>query len=243
MSIELLISLIGLALIDSTSIGTLLIPIWLLLDHRQVRASSMMIYLLTIAGFYLLMGIAIMLGADLLANAESPVPSNEALPTNSITSLLVLIAQLAIGIGLFVISFRFDSSKPGASSRVERWKQKAADATTSVRFLMGLALFAGLAEVATMLPYLGAIALIATAQLSWHLVFAVMLAYCLLMILPAMVLLVLRKLLGERIRPKLIKVDSWITKNAASTLGWVLGIAGFLIASDALSRLWIVWFA
>ncbi|MDO9477300.1 MAG: GAP family protein [Pseudohongiella sp.] len=243
MSIELLISLIGLALIDSTSIGTLLIPIWLLLDHRQVRASSMMIYLLTIAGLYLLMGIAIMLGADLLANAESPAPFNEAHPTNSITSLLVLIAQLAIGIGLFVISFRFDSSKPGASSRIERWKQKAADATTSVRFLMGLALFAALAEVATMLPYLGAIALIATAQLPWHLVFALMLAYCLLMILPAMVLLVLRMLLGERIRPMLIKVDRWITQNAASALGWVLGIAGFLIASDALSRLWIVWFA
>ncbi|MDP2284877.1 MAG: hypothetical protein Q8L06_12110 [Pseudohongiella sp.] len=55
-----------------------------------------------------------------------------------------------------------------------------------------------------------------------------------------MVLLVLRKLLGERIRPMLMKVDRWITKNAASALGWVLGIAGFLIASDALSRLWIV---
>ncbi|TFH73746.1 hypothetical protein E3V39_11220 [Gammaproteobacteria bacterium LSUCC0112] len=240
MGIELLISLTGLALIDSTSIGTLLIPIWLLLDHRQVRASSMMIYLLTIAGFYLLMGLAIMFGADLLASAENPAPSNEALPTNSITALLLLIAQLAIGIVLFVISFRFDSSKPSATSRVERWKQKAADATTSVRFLMGLALFAALAEVATMLPYLGAIALIATAQLPWHLVFILMFAYCLMMILPAMVLLVLRMLLGERIRPILITVDSWITKNAASALGWVLGIAGFLIASDALTRLWIV---
>ncbi|MDP2284876.1 MAG: hypothetical protein Q8L06_12105 [Pseudohongiella sp.] len=74
----------------------------------------MMIYLLTIAGFYLLMGLAIMLGADLLASAESPAPSNQAALTKSITSLLVLIAQLAIGIGLFVVSFSFDSSKPGA---------------------------------------------------------------------------------------------------------------------------------
>lgn len=243
MSIELLISLIGLALIDSTSIGTLLIPIWLLLDNRQVRASSMMIYLLTIAGFYLLLGIAIMLGADLLAGVENLTQTNKTLPTNSITAFMILIVQLAIGIVLFAISFRFDSSKPGASSRVERWKQKAADATTSVRFLMGLALFAAMAEVATMLPYLGAIALIASAQLPWQVVFALMFAYCLMMILPAMVLLVLRMLLGERIRPMLIQVDGWITKNAASALGWVLGIAGFLIASDAVVRLWNVWFA
>jgi hypothetical protein len=243
MSVELLVSLIGLALIDSTSIGTLLIPIWLLLDHREVRASSMIIYLLTIAGFYLLMGLAIMLGADMLAGTEGPVQTSEAQPATSITSLIVLIAQLAIGIGLFVISFRFDSSKPGASSRVERWKQKAADATTSVRFLMGLALFAALAEVATMLPYLGAIALIASAQLPWHLVFILMLTYCLLMILPAMVLLGMRMIIGERIRPMLVSVDQWITRNAASALGWVLGIAGFLIAVDAITRLWIVWLA
>ncbi len=237
MSIELLISLVGLALIDSTSIGTLLIPIWLLLDHREVRASSMMIYLLTIAGFYLLMGLAIMLGADMLAGTESPAQTSEAQPITSITSLMLLIAQLTIGIGLFVISFRFDSSKPGASSRVERWKQKAADATTSVRFLMGLALFAALAEVATMLPYLGAIALIASANLTWHQVIVLMSSYCLLMILPAMVLLSLRMIVGERIRPMLLSVDQWITRNAASALGWVLGIAGFLIAGDAVTKL------
>ncbi len=243
MTIELLISLMGLALIDSTSIGTLLIPIWLLMDHRELRASSIMIYLLTIAGFYLLMGLAIMLGADMLAGTESPAQTSEAQPTTSITSLMVLIAQLAIGIGLFVISFRFDGSKPGASSRVERWKQKAADAQSSARFLMGLALFAALAEVAFMLPYLGAIALIASVQLPWHLVFALLLSYCLLMILPAIVLFIMRMIVGERTRPMLLSVDQWITRNAESALGWMLGIAGFLIAGDAITKLWVVWFA
>jgi hypothetical protein len=243
MTIELLISLMGLALIDSTSIGTLLIPIWLLMDHREVRASSIMIYLLTIAGFYLLMGLAIMLGADMLAGHDGPAQTGEAIPTTSTTSLLVLIAQLAIGIGLFVISFRFDGSKPGASSRVERWKQKAADAQSSARFLMGLALFAALAEVAFMLPYLGAIALIASVQLPWHLVFALLLSYCLLMILPAIVLFIMRMIVGERIRPMLLSVDQWITRNAESALGWMLGIAGFLIAGDAITKLWVVWFA
>ncbi|MDO9521263.1 MAG: GAP family protein [Pseudohongiella sp.] len=241
MSTELLISLIGLALIDSTSIGTLLIPVWLLLDHRDVRVSGMMIYLVTIAGFYLLVGLAILLGAELLISTEAPADAGEERPTNSLISLLILVAQLAIGIGLFAISFRFDSSKPGATERIERWKTRAANAGTSPRFLIGLALIAAMAEVATMLPYLGAIAMITSANLNWMTVIALMSAYCLLMILPAMALLPLRLLMAERIRPALVKVDSWITKNAESALGWVLGIAGFLIARDAIARIWTGW--
>lgn len=241
MSTELLIGLIALALIDSTSIGTLLIPIWLLLDHRRVSASSMMTYLLTISGFYLLVGIAIMLGADLLSGFEGAVSANEEPASDSISQLVLALAQLAIGIWLFRISYRFDSSKPGAADRVGRWKQKAAEATTSARFLMGLALFAAMAEVATMLPYLGAIAMLTSAGLAWPLAVVLMTAYCLIMILPALVLLGLRLVLGERIKPTLLRIDSWITRNAETALGWVLGIAGFWISLDAIGRL-IAWF-
>ncbi len=241
MSIELLIGLIGLALIDSTSIGTLLIPVWLLLDHRQVRASSMMIYLLTISGFYLLIGLAIMLGADLLSGVEDAASAGDEPAANSISELVILIAQLAIGIWLFAISYRFDSSKPGAADRIKRWKQKASDATTSARFLMGLALLAAMAEVATMLPYLGAIAMLTSASLEWPLVVVVMFAYCLIMILPAIVLLGMRVMFGEQIKPTMMKIDTWITKNAESALGWVLGIAGFWISIDAIGRL-VGWF-
>jgi hypothetical protein len=37
MSVALLLSLVGLALVDSTSIGTLFIPVWLLLAPGPVR--------------------------------------------------------------------------------------------------------------------------------------------------------------------------------------------------------------
>ena len=62
--------------------------------------------------------------------------------------------------------------------------------------------------------------------------------YCLIMILPAIVLLLLRQALHEQIQSKLIKVDQWISRNAESALGWTLGIAGFLIAQDAIGRLY-----
>lgn len=242
MGSELLIGLIALALIDSTSIGTLLIPVWLLLDHREVRASSMMIYLLTISGFYLLVGLGVMLGADLLTGMGGAASTSDQPNSNSISALVISIAQLAIGIWLFSISYRFDSSKPGAVDRVERWKRKAADATTSERFLMGLALFAAMAEVATMLPYLGAIAMLTSANLAWPLAVLLMIAYCLIMILPALVLLGMRLVLGDQIKPTLMKIDSWITKNAETALGWVLGIAGFWVSIDAIGRL-MGWFA
>lgn len=241
MDVELLASLIVLALIDSTSIGTLLIPVWLLLDRRSVRVSNLIVYLLTIAGFYLLVGLAILAGADVLSAGEVAATTDNGQSAQSVVALLILLAQLAIGIWLFAISFRFDSSKPGATARVERWKHKAAQATASPRFLMGLALFAAMAEVATMLPYLGAIAMISTAELPWLMVIVLMCGYCLVMILPALLLLGLRVVMGMRLNTLLMKLDGWVTRHAESALGWVLGIAGFLIARDAIAALWTGW--
>ena len=58
MDLALAASLAALALIDSTSFGTLLIPIWLLLAPGRVRAGRMLVYLGTIAVFYFAVGMA-----------------------------------------------------------------------------------------------------------------------------------------------------------------------------------------
>ncbi|MGS2617245.1 hypothetical protein ACVCAH_22370 [Micromonospora sp. LZ34] len=57
MSIGLLLALAGLALVDSTSIGTLFIPVWLLLTPGPVNARRILTYLGTIAGFYFAVGL------------------------------------------------------------------------------------------------------------------------------------------------------------------------------------------
>lgn len=213
---------------DSTSIGTLLIPIWLLMGVGSLHAGRFLAYLLSIAALYFGIGLLITAGAGQVLGSLG----------GSLDSRPVLWIQLAIGVVLFIVSFRFDSKRAGSQDRVERWKQRTQAATASTGFLVQLALFAGLAEVATMLPYLGAIAILASSDLNTPTSLGLLAAYCLIMTLPALLLLAGRKLADARIQPLLVRIDGWISRNAESALGWVIGIAGFLVARDAIDRLW-----
>ncbi|MDJ0312471.1 GAP family protein [Arthrobacter sp. H35-D1] len=64
MTIVIYVQLTVLALIDSTSIGTLLIPLWLLMRPDAKRlAPRILLFLGVLAGFYLLLGAAVLSGA------------------------------------------------------------------------------------------------------------------------------------------------------------------------------------
>ena len=229
MSVELLLSLAGLALIDSTSIGTLFIPIWLMLVPGTPRPGRILTYLATVAGFYFVVGVLLMLGAAPLAGAIG----------GSLDHKIALWIQLAIGVALFAVSFRFDSKRrrdkgPGP---VGRWQQRVTNGSGSAGWLVGLALIAAVAEVATMLPYLGAIGMMATSDVNRALVPLLLAGYCAVMTVPAVVLLALRTALRERVEPLLRRLSKWFERNAAGATGWILGIAGFLVARDAIFRL------
>lgn len=101
MSVGLLLTLAGLALIDSTSIGTLFIPVWLLLTPGRVRVGRILTYLGTIAGFYLGVGLLLVWGGTRLADTLG----------GALDHRPVLWAQLALGVGLFVLSFRYDGKR------------------------------------------------------------------------------------------------------------------------------------
>lgn len=83
--------------------------------------------------------------------------------------------------------------------------------------LIGLALTAVLLEIATMLPYLAAIGLIAVESSSWSISSLLLLVYCIVMVLPALLLLVSRLIAHRTLEPILVKLDIWLTKNAQST--------------------------
>ncbi|MEV6491306.1 GAP family protein [Actinoplanes sp. NPDC051633] len=226
MDIALLGSLAVLALIDSTSFGTLLIPIWLLMHPGGIRAGRILVFLGTVAAFYLVVGVAIALGADAFLPQISRV-----LDTRPASW-----AQLVLGVALFFLSFRLDRKHKRASGggRLTRWRERALT-DGGAGGLAGLALAAAAAEVTTMLPYLAAIGLLTTSKLAAGPIVLVMAGYCLLMILPALLLLTARLTAGDRITPLLTRVGDWLARSNA--LSWVVGIVGFLLARDAAVRL------
>lgn len=244
MDLALAGSLAVLALIDSTSFGTLLIPIWLLLAPGRVRLSRMLIFLGTIVVFYFAVGMLIALGAGTFLTEISTLLDTAAAAW----------IQLIIGVGLLALSFKLDPGKKekrqeGGSGRVTRWRERAlgveaADAedgaTVKARSatlsLVGLALAAATIEVATMLPYLAAIGMITTEGLGAAQTTVTMAGYCVVMVLPALFLVFARLVARRAVEPLLNRINNWMTKNAASTTAWIVGIVGFLLARDAVVR-------
>ncbi|MCB7135010.1 GAP family protein [Cellulosimicrobium marinum] len=249
--------LVVLALVDSTSFGTLLIPVWLLLAPGRLRAGRVLAYLATVAGFYLVVGIVVMLGAGAFLDRFG-----DALDTRA-----AAVVQLLLGIGLFALSFRFDGKRAArraeqaaaegrtpAPGRLSRWRERALgiEAGTvsggtgpdgavrtraSVLPLVGLALAAAAIEVGSMLPYLAAIGIITTSDVGWPASAGVLAVYCVVMIAPALLLLGGRLVAARAVDPLLHRLDRWLTKNAAEMTGWVLGILGVLLALNAFGRL------
>lgn len=228
LDLALLGPLAVLALIDSTSFGTLLIPIWLMLHPGPVRAGRLLVFLGTVAAFYFAVGVAVAAGAGaVLPNLAAFVDSRP-----------FLWVQLTVGVALFFLSFRMGRKKsPDGGGRIARWRERALT-TGSVAGLIGLALTAVAVELGTMLPYLAAIGLVTTAQLPAAQVALVMAGYCVVMIVPALVLLGLRMTLRHRIEPLLQRVSRWLANS--ETLAWVVGIVGFLLARDAAFRLGLI---
>ncbi|SNY44187.1 GAP family protein [Paractinoplanes atraurantiacus] len=230
MDLALAGSLAVLALIDSTSFGTLLIPIWLLMHPGPVRAGRILVFLGTVAVFYFAVGLAVALGADAFLPQISRL-----LDTRPVSWI-----QLILGVGLFFWSFRLDRRRGAGATggRLARWRERAMT-DGGAAGLAGLALAAAAAEVTTMLPYLAAIGLLTGAGLGAGAIAVVMAAYCLIMILPALVLLGARLAAGDRLTPLLTRAGDRLARSNA--LAWIVGIVGFLLARDAALRLfdWI----
>ena len=229
-----LAGLAGLALVDSTSFGTLVLPLMMLLAP-QVRTRNLVIYLATIATFYFAVGFALLAGARAAIAAIGP-----ALETTP-----AYVAQLALGVGLFVLSFVIDP-KAVAKRRAKRglppkepgaWRRRALGPDAAIGTVMGVALLAGLVEIASMLPYLAAVGILIAAGLPTGTQVAILAGYVLVMIAPALVLFAVRQAADRRIEPRLQRLEAWINRHTGGTTAWIVGIIGFLLAANAIATL------
>lgn len=247
-----------LALLDSTSFGTLLIPIWLLLAPGRVRPGRLLLYLGTIVAFYFAVGLVIAFGASTFMEEITAFLATQ--PAKWL--------QLILGAGLLVFSFTIDGKKKregDGPGRLARWRARAmggedaaeglgagtsslegagaragttvAAKRSSALALMALALTAAMIELASMLPYLAGIGLITTEGPGWPGNAGLLAGYCAVMVAPALLLLGARLVAARAIEPLLQRLNTWLTKNAASTTAWVVGIIGFLLARDAGTQL------
>lgn len=243
MSIELIAPLVLLALIDSTSFGTLLIPLCLMLVPGRPPPGRILLFLGTVAAFYLLLGVALLLGASTLLDALQETGKSQPLR----------VAQLVVGIGLMALGVLMEPwTKAGKERRLARraeklarsgpslqmrMRERAIDASAPVGAVIVLALIAGIIEAASMIPYLAAIGLLTTSELSLAGRGALLLGYCLVMIAPALLLLAARLLLHDHVAPILKKLEAFLSRNANEAMAWVMFLVGLYMVGDSLSAL------
>ncbi|MGK5693259.1 GAP family protein [Streptomyces sp. URMC 128] len=243
MSGTLALALAGLGLLDSTSFGTLLIPIWLLLTPGRVRAGRIAVYLATVATFYFCVGVLLVLGADAVLQSARAAFTDVA-PTH------LRIGQLILGLIVIALSYRLEArarSRSGRPGRLHRWRTAAMSGAMpdgqgldgrdtrggGVRGLMSLALVATALEVVTMVPYLAAVGLLANADLTWQVTGGALAGYCLVMVLPAVLLGAVRIAAHDRAEPVLQGINDWFTRNSAKALGWTVGGIGIGMVLNA----------
>lgn len=268
-------SLALLALIDGLSVGTLLIPVFLLLHPGRVHARRILLYLVTIAAFYLLVGLLFLWGLVNLVDVAS----------DFLASPAGLIIRLLVGGALLITAFvmptgdksaaaaSLSASLPASASvlpgtdlptayeasgssittpppapaavaepraragRITRWRERLLDPRTRGTAVMAVAVAAGLVEVATMLPYIVAMTMLADAGIDTPLRVLSLVGYCALMILPAVVLLVLRLVAAPLAQRPLERFAAWMERTGAENTAWIIGIIGFLIARSAATEL------
>ncbi len=225
MDTGLLFALAVLALVDSTSFGTLLIPIWLMLAPGRVRALRVLVFLATVATFYVLLGVLLTTGvarfSDDIARALDTTP--------------VQVVQLGLGVVMIVLAFRIgrgsSTEEPG---RLLQWRERAVGEDGTVRGLMTLALTAALVEAGSMVPYLAAIGLIGAADLGWMSSLVVLIGYSLVMVLPAVILLAGRLGASGLVQPVLQRINDWMIRTGRENTAWIVGIIGFVLAANAM---------
>ncbi|PWJ27152.1 Sap-like sulfolipid-1-addressing protein [Branchiibius hedensis] len=221
--------LAALALADSMSVGTLLIPLWFLTAPGVLRGRALATYLATVATAYLVIGVVLVSGGRAVLDRAGGL----------ISSTPVLLGQLALGVGLFAFGVGASSTPRGSSGRLREWRDRVTGEGAR-NSLMGLAIAAVVIEVATMLPYLIGTGLIARKASNLLVAVALVAAYCLVMILPAALATLARLAAHRQIAPALQRLDQWLTRSARETTLWIAALAGLFLAGSAAGELgWI----
>ena len=213
MPITTVLAVLGLAVLDMLSPALIAVTLYLLLARPRRMGLLLIVYLVTVAVSYFLLGVVLMLGLGALVPAIDPTVGAW--------------IQGTIGVGLFIASW-FIPTKPREGRSPEHPR------SFTVRSMVILGLGTWLFEFYTAVPYFGAIAIMTSAGLpaaSWLILLG---AYVIVMVLPGIVLFIAWALLRSRMTERFERWQRKIETSTGSALSWIIGIAGVLIFLDAL---------
>ena len=214
-----IIPLIGLALVDSLSVGTLVLPLTLLLRWGRLRTIPYATYLGTISVAYFALGITLMLGFAGIGPIITGATQTDWFPWVT----LVLGAALA-AFGIFAPNPK--KPEPGETNVPTDTTKMQKATRAGLAGMASLALGAAVIEAATMLPYLAAIGIMQSFEITPLLRLALLAAYCIIMVLPAILAGAAMGLVGDRLADRLQRWIPRLNYEAKVTLLWIAAIVG-----------------
>lgn len=251
-----ILPLIGLALVDSLSAGTLVIPLALMIVWRRVRVNLLLTYLGTIAGAYCALGVAILFGFNLIDTLSAQVSQAKWFPW-----ITLVLGTVLLIFGVFspspvkpdstAMNTKQPAPVPASSGEARPGTTEMGDGevpsnlatrltkgvSSGATGMVGLALGAAVIEAATMLPYLAAMGIVQTMDLTDMARMGLVASYCIVMILPALVIGIIVAVTGDKMFARLHRVMVRAQYEAKVTLLWIAAIVGFYMAAASAARL------
>lgn len=208
-----LLSLLGLALLDSLNPSALAVTIYLLLRGTPY-AAKVLTYVVAVFASYLGIGVLLMLG---LGSVWGYVDGPGAYAVQGVAGALLL------GYSLLA------PDKPRGERKVRAPRSVGLPAV----FLLGGGIT--VVEFSTAFPYLGALAILANADLDAALWLPILAAYNAIFVLPPLLLLAAYGAFGSRLTERFERLRERFEGGSRGALLWVAGIAGFLLLADSLA--------
>jgi cytochrome c biogenesis protein CcdA len=208
-----LVSLLGLAVLDSLNPSALAVTIYLLLQGRSY-APRVIVYLSAVFATYLGIGVLLMLGlGSLWGYVEGPA---------------AYAAQVVVG-ALFLAYALLAPERPREKSRARTPRARGLAAI----FLLGVTIT--VVEFSTAFPYLGAIAVLTNADLGTVQWLPILVAYNAIFVLPPLILMVVYGTFGARLRDRLDSLRERFEAGSRESLLWITGLVGFFLLADGLA--------
>lgn len=208
-----LLSVLGLALLDSINPSAIAVTLFMLTQRgANLRVAT---YITAIFLTYLTVGVLLMLGLETLMGSFGKVLENP----------LAYAVQGIAGAAMLVYSFLAPN------------KPKSGGASPTVRALGGtflLGVSVTVLEFPTAFPYLGAIGILTSAELSPVGWLPILLVYNVIFVLPPTLLLLAYTAFGERLEARFAGWQAWLQKEARETMLWLVGVVGFFLLAGAL---------